>query len=322
MIINIETYVMQKLKNHDDKRMENTNYNVLRNIYDFIGENNLGIKGRIKSYSQNIFLKKQLGGKSHIIKLKDGKKYTYHLDKIESLNKKNTEHKICFLNINEDNRCLCFTYHTKETNISVLKLEDLIIYNTDKYIMCDDKNHKFKAGDILMQILIELVKNNNSFDHIKTIELQDNSIKRCYGIGLKLKYLRTITDGIPYYAKFGFRPIENEYYEIFCYNREHHKKINLISSIIIDEIFEKSKNKNNQEPYKIYKSLFKNFILSETKIDIKILLRKMIEYGENEKVDTKNKKLVCELLSYIIKPLYIKLGYKDYDDTLWALKIR
>ena len=266
-------------------------------------------KKKLKFISQN-------GGDIKNIMINNNE-YFYNIETAIANDDNNEEYILNLITIDGYSGCGTILYNVKNKKAIITSVS-----NIKECIFTKNLDIKYKVGDILMQILIELVKNNNSFDHIKTIELQDNSIKRCYGIGLKLKYLRTITDGIPYYAKFGFRPIENEYYEIFCYNREHHKKINLISSIIIDEIFEKSKNKNNQEPYKIYKSLFKNFILSETKIDIKILLRKMIEYGENEKVDTKNKKLVCELLSYIIKPLYIKLGYKDYDDTLWALKIR
>lgn len=42
------------------------------------------------------------------------------------------------------------------------------------------------------------------FSICENIQLADASKKQCYNIGLKLIYLRTMTHGIPYYAKFGF----------------------------------------------------------------------------------------------------------------------
>jgi hypothetical protein len=179
MIVDIRKLIYEKMYNHEDDRMENTNYKALRNIWDFVSINNLGINGELTTVSEKVKFKKQVGGNTFSIKLKDNKTYTYHLDKITSLNKKNTSHELCFLNLNEDNKCLCFSFHTKETGIDVLKLQDLIIYDKVEYIECDDPKHKFKSGDILVQILIELVKTNDAFSHIKIIEVQDNSVKRC-----------------------------------------------------------------------------------------------------------------------------------------------
>ena len=47
--------------------------------------------------------------------------------------------------------------------------------------------------------------------------------EKCYDISLKLVYLRTMTDGIPYYARFGFRPVLQTDYDIFKYNRTNYK---------------------------------------------------------------------------------------------------
>lgn len=90
-------------------------------------------------------------------------------------------------------------------------------------IACDDKKHKFKIRDIMMQVFLSLIKTNKEFSHITNIVLQDNSTKKCFGYGIQLKYLRTITDGIPYYAKYNFRPEYLEDKEVFRYNRNLYK---------------------------------------------------------------------------------------------------
>ena len=216
MIVNIRKFIHEKIENHEDDRTHNKNYKALRGIYDFIGDYKLGINGKLTIFSEKVDFKKQIGGNAFSIKLKDNKTYTYHLYKITSLNKNNTQHELCFVNLSENNGCLCFTFHTKETGINVLIIKDLVIFDNVKYIERNDSKHKFKSGDILVQILIELIKTNEAFSHIKIIEVQDNSMKRCSGIGIQLKYMRTITDGIPYYAKIGFLPnkvTDNAIYE-------------------------------------------------------------------------------------------------------------
>ena len=134
MIIDINKYIHEKLYNHEDERIENTNHKALRGIYDFIGEYKIGINGNLTTITENIIFKRQIGGVVFSIKLPDNKKYKYHLDKLTSLNKNNTNHELCFLNINEDQRCLCFTFHTKETRINELIIHDILINDNDEYI--------------------------------------------------------------------------------------------------------------------------------------------------------------------------------------------
>lgn len=321
MIVDIRKFIYDKLYNHEDERMENTNYKALRNIWNFVNIYNLGNKGKLTTISDKINIKKQVGGRAFSIKLKDNKIYTYHLDKITSLNKKNTHHELCFLNLNEDNKCLCFTYHTKDTNIDILKIEDIIINDNDKYIECNDSEYKFKHGDILMQILIELVKTNDAFTHIKYIQLQDNLMKKCYGIGIQLKYLRTITDGIPYYAKFGFKPIQKTDLNIFEFNkRQFIEKSLKINNNLFDDLFLKIKQ-NNNKLYNFYNSTYRPYILDNKKIEYITFIRKMIDMDKESNFSKSKKESTCKLVADIVKPLFMLLGYKDYDSDMWILKI-
>ena len=321
MIVDIHKFILKKFYNYEDGRIENTNYKALRNIYDFLDEYKIGINGKKTTISENIDFKRQTGGSIFSIKLTDNKKYKYHLDKITSLNKNNTEHELCFLNINEDQRCLCFTFHTKETGIDKLTIHDLLINDNDKYIECEEPKCSFKSGDILVKILIELVKTKEIFSHIKKIVLQDNSMKKCYGIGIQLKYLRTITDGIPYYAKFGFNPKQKTDLKIFEYNKKNFLNIsNRMNNKVFDDLFLKIKE-NNKKQYDFYENFFRGYILNNTQIEYKTFIRKMIDMEKESKFSTKKKKITCELVANIIKPLFFLLGYKDYDSDLWVLRI-
>jgi hypothetical protein len=180
----------------------------MRIIYDYIHDNKIGRIGKLIKIDKGIIkFKKHVEGTIEEIKLKDNKKYYYDIEKI--ISKKSNKHNICFVNLRENNyNCLYFNYNSKETRDTVLILNDL--NSNDDCIVCKDENHKYKVGDILMQIFLEYIKNNKDIKHITEIQLQDNSMKKCYSIGIKLKYLRTIISGEPYYAKYGFRPFEKK----------------------------------------------------------------------------------------------------------------
>jgi hypothetical protein len=95
-----------------------------------------------------------------------------------------------------------------------------------------------------MQIILELVRNKQQFSHIDKIELADSSQKQCYDIGLKLIYLRTMTHGIPYYAKFGFRPmLKTDYEDVFVHNRNNFKLNKTMTRDELLNIIKKKKKK-------------------------------------------------------------------------------
>ena len=72
---------------------------------------------------------------------------------------------------------------------------------------------------------------------------------------------------------------------------------------------------------RFYDKIYRQFILSNSKIEYKTVIRKMIDMDKEPNFSTTKKKLTCELVANIIKPLFFLLGYKDYDSDLWVLKI-
>ena len=79
MIVNIRKFIHEKIENHEDERIQNTNYKALRNIYDFIGDYKLGINGKLTTFSETVNFKKQVGGNAFSIKLKDNKTSVSHI---------------------------------------------------------------------------------------------------------------------------------------------------------------------------------------------------------------------------------------------------
>jgi hypothetical protein len=86
---------------------------------------------------------------------------------------------------------------------------------------------------------------------------------------------------------------------------------NLISSI----------KKDYKNLYNFYKSTYRDYVLNNEKIEYIEFTRKMISMDKEDKFSQDKKKLTCELVANIVKPLYKLLGYKDYDSDLWILKI-
>jgi len=295
------------------------NSELIQNIMNHLNFNNYAGKGILTRKTYDINLLQQVGGTKKEIKLKDGYNYEYHIDEIIPID--DESNRICFFNIEESHdNCACLLYNTKKSGKTILRIEG--IFNGEDCIKCVDKKHKYKVGNILMQVILEVVKSSKEFSHITEIELSDASIKKCYGIGIPLKYLRTIVSGEPYYAKYGFRPDEPKSQEIFRYNRNLYKENNLLNNKIVDKIFENTMDIKNPNPYKIYVKKYKEYIIKTNPIDIKILINKIINISDNEKIDIDTKKNSCTLLSYVIFPLYKALGYKDYNTNLWKLIIR
>lgn len=324
MLVNIDNFVRENLYNTKFGKMKNLEEKSIRTIYNFIHNNNITRDGILTNLTSGIInIKKQIGGQIFNIKLKDNQ--TYHYDVRQITSTKNNEHKICFVNIRDaDNDCLCFTYHTKETGITTMELNDLNA--SEDCIACKDKENKYKIGDILMQIFLELIKTNDEFKHIKTITLQDNSTKKCFGYGIQLKYLKTITDGIPYYAKYGFRPVYREDIERFRYNRTHFKTNVILENKILIEIFDKMKKEKNISAYNTYKKYLRNKLLEQEQINPAVLLRKMmnveIENFDDKQLTNEEKNGFCEIINMKIKRIFEVCGYKDYEVDKWFLNIR
>lgn len=185
------------------------------------------------------------------------------------------------------------------------------INNYTDCIKCFDSHKKtFKVGEILMRIMISICIHKN----IKKVQLTDNSYLTCETEKIPLIYLRTITHGKPYYAKFGFKPINH--------NKDNKNKYNENELLIFNNNYDKYKKNPT-----IKKSDFIN-ILNYKKFD-KITDKKMIDYIDNIIIPSlkdenismsefvgellKNKKKIsCKLLYHILMVIYDKCGYDTY----------
>lgn len=76
---------------------------------------------------------------------------------------------------------------------------------------------------------------------------------------------------------------------------------------------------NEKKLYDFYDKTYRQFILSNSKIEYKTIIRNMIDMEKEANFSTTKKKLTCELVANIIKPLFFLLDYKDYDTDLWIL---
>jgi hypothetical protein len=303
---------------------------IRQNIIMYMEKYNIGNKGISTKTKHKLKFKNQIGGVKHNINLKDGKTYYYNINDIQPIGK--SKYKMLFMTFDDINECACLTYGKKESNNTVLRIDG--IKSFDECIFCKDKKHKFKSGDILMQIILELVKNNPQFSHIDKIELADSSQKQCYDIGLKLIYLRTITHGIPYYAKFGFRPVlKTDYEDVFVHNKNNFK---LNKTMIRDEllkIINKKKRNMSDKTYNVYKKYIKKHILNNEIIDPVIFISQTIKIVDNSIAEDKDDKIkiidnkvelecLCDFISNIYIDIYKFLGYKNYEKNLWVLQIK
>jgi hypothetical protein len=308
------------------------NADTRQNIYDYNNLYNIGSKGKLIRYKKDINFKYQIGGKTYEIKLDNEIKYEFYIDEI--IPETNKKRRMCFMSNSYSYECLCVLFGTKESGDNKMRIESVL--GSNECIKCDNKEKKIKAGDTLIQILLKIVKSNKKFAHIKKIELADTSKKSCYDIGIELLYLRTITHGIPYYAKFGFRPNNDDDYNIFKKNRNNFKLNKTITNNELIEIIETSKKKFNKDTYIIYKKYIEKYILNNKNINVQMFIIELIDIidislGKKEMIKEnifignkiiKNKesmKGICDLLNCICKTIYKKLEYEEYHSKIWIL---
>ena len=298
-----------------NEKLNYINSEEILDIYEIIGDYRT-MKGILIQKNGKLNFKIQKGCKKHLIKLEDNKTYEYHIDEIEPIGY--DQEKIQFMNLSESHSsCVFLFFDSKNSENRTLYIQSIM--NNKDCIKSEDKNHKYKVGDILMQIIIGLVKTSKIFSHIKEIELTDISKKNCYNIGLELIYLRTITNGIPYYAKYGFIPKKDRDNKVFEYNKNNYKLNKGITKEEFINIIKK--NKFEKDTYNIYKKYFNDYIEKKKNINPKKILKIIIN---TDKItdDINEKKEICNLVENIYKDIYDILGYKEYRGKKWILKIR
>lgn len=342
-----------------DKIKFTHNADTRQNIFDYKNFHKIGNKGILNSYTNNIKFKSQIGGKIHKLRLDNtqeiklhlisgapqkiiinnnflecGLKYEFYLDEI--IPETNKLSRMCFMSNSLSYDCLCILYGIENSGETTMIIESLL--SSVECVKCEDETIKIKPGDVLMQILFKLLKLDPKFKHIEKIELSDISKKSCSNIGIRLLYLRTITNGIPYYAKFGFRPKFKNDYDIFKHNRNNFKLNKTISNNDLVHIIENNKNYMKENTYNVYTTYIKNFISNNKNINPVLFFTELIDIIDislDKKEMTKDNiffgnkiikkkqvmECICDLINVIAKDVFIILGYKDYKSNIWQLQL-
>ena len=225
----------------------------------------------------------------------------------------------------------------KESNIQSVS-------NYKDCIKCYYENNKmYKIGDILIQVMISMSINKK----MEKINLHDNSNYKCNGYNLPLIILRTMTHGKPFYAKYGFLPLDHNKTDEKDYKKnelqiyEDNKKLfrtqpkmtkNEMLKIIYYTKFDKNKDKNmlnyinniviprlNENNNII--SNFLNDIISDS------LIYQEFIYNKNNKSIQKDNNVIylssaCELLDNILMVIYLKCGYYKYIEKTFELNLK
>jgi hypothetical protein len=269
-----------------------------------------------KSPSKKLKFVNQVGGEVKIFSHNKNDFY-YNVEYAKPINKNYLHNEVYLLTVNEgidDCGLILIDKERNEANIqSVSNYSDCII--------CKNINVKYKAVAILMQIIIHECKKLK----IKKITLEDNSKKNFTGSSIELIYYRTMTQGTPYYSKFGFKNIlplkvrENEN----NWKQQPKIKKNQLIKILLDyttkndkkiiDLFNKILNKYND-----------NIIVSDFLI---YLFGKAVKKEEEITERRNNGQTINFINSYarvlylIIKELYIITSYKILPDNKFMLFI-
>lgn len=315
-----------------NKILYHCNADTRQNIFDYMNIHNIGNKGEHMKSIKQIFFKSQIGGKTYEIELNDNLKYEFYIDGI--IPETNTHRRMCFMSNSYSYDCLCVLFGNKTSGDDAMRIESLL--SSNECVKCENGNKKIKAGDIMIQILLKTLEINKKFEHIKKFELSDTSKKSCYDIGIELVYLKTITHGIPYYAKFGFRPKNENDCKIFRKNREIFKLNKKILNTEFIKIINKSKVNMNDGTYEIYKRYIKKYILENEEIYAKLFFMEIINlidlsigkkdiikdniFIRDKQIDDKDAmKGICDFVNSIYKNVYKYLGYGEYFTKIWIL---
>ena len=131
-------------------------------------------------------------------------KLNNHKYEINFYDIKETDKTIIMFNYSSDLDNYCISAKVEKNNpdiLTIITLESL----PNCYQTSDKTDLERKKGSILMQIIIKWAKQNN----YKKIYLDDTSTYKCstqfQTIYYDLKHVHTLTDGYPWYYKFGFR---------------------------------------------------------------------------------------------------------------------
>ena len=272
---------------------------------------------------QIINFKYQNGGDIEDIIINNNK-YYYNTETGIGIDYKEKIHTLKLITIDGYDGCGTILYNLRD------KIANITSVSSGKdCIFTENNSIKYKVGDILMQIIIEICKKKK----LKTIELTDNSVYPFTGEGIKLSIFRTITQGRPYYCKFDFiNIIEDEKINknLLLFKKKPQLTVNEILEIIKEQIKESDKyyydalnilKKVSEKVInnKIFVAGFCNYIFSKAK-DEEVTIEKIREESMKK---LKGRKIPINKYSYvmnrIIYSLYVKASYKLLTSETYVL---
>lgn len=235
----------------------------------------------------------------------NGNRYYYNVERYSYTDEKGVaDNKFTFIDLitikdkyKNNIHCGSIAIDTKTKRATITSLG-----NSPKCITSENNDVVYKYGDILFQIMIDICKKEN----VKAIELTDNSYVLCCAgdVNLSLDYLKTMTQGLTHYSKYGFK-YKRDYDNTIL--KKNHKHFLTDPTIKADIILKLLKNKKiDDETIDKIKKLFEIY-KKDTNSD-NISVKKFVKFYTE---DLTNKKR-CAFIERIYGELYILAGYKTY----------
>jgi len=253
------------------------------------------------------------GGKRYDLELKiNNQKYKVHIDEYSDTDDDNKKI-INFIKLGailnkddeykEDDHCGVLILDKINENSTIQSIN-----NYTECLKCLEGVKPFKVGDILTQIMIIMSMRNN----MKKISLTDNSYLMCANSKISLIHLRTMTKGIPYYAKYGFIPTYENEYKIFEENKKIFKKKPTLTKEELINLFFFHKFDDHKD-----KKIIK--YISNTLIP-RLKKNNLVSEFIDKIIDDKNEE-GCTILFHIYMKIYDKIGYDIYKDRYFKLDL-
>lgn len=283
--------ILKKLARDVNKRI---NYNLFLELrYLFVHQFDIKFKN-IK--------KVQYGGKI--------KKYTienqkYYVDIEKSLidDNNDNEYEISFMSLQNENTVCGIMLINNITKEAII--QDI---GNMEYCVTDINSKDIKKkGYIIMNIMIHICKKNN----ISKILLSDNSYYTCENNSkhkIQLIYGRTLTHCLPYYTKFGFRPVFDTSKKILKKNYKLIKTVK-VKNINLIKIIKKviTQNVELKKYIKLIPVIDKKLVENKDDLLIDFLKYFMDKY--------------CDLFYYTYLQIFQKLKLEMYLDKKFQLKL-
>jgi hypothetical protein len=101
-----------------------------------------------------------------------------------------------------------------------------------------------------------------------------------------------MTHLIPYYAKFGFRPVlKTDYEDVFVYNRNNFKLNKTMTRDELLNIIKKNKKNMSDKTYETYEKYIIKYIFNNEIINPVIFIRQTIKIVDNSITEDKDDKI-------------------------------